>query len=319
MVFLHAVLVGIFRQNTPTVKKPLPELGLVCITCGPEVRYRTMTLARYKQFSEAEQRSRLSDLYQSNLNMLLFALDYVHQQGWKLYRVTANLFPLSDLEDGLGKSILLEMQDQLSEVGKKALQLGVRVGVHPDQFVVLSSESERVIQNSVQHLEHHGWVMDLLGLPRSAWSFMNIHGGKGGRGFKLVETIHTLSDSVKSRLTLENDEKVYSARDIFEACIAAGVPMVFDAHHHVVKEKLPSLSDPSIEQWVKLSRQTWPDPSWQVVHLSSGKEGIHDSRHHDLITDFPEALWDVPWIEVEAKAKETAIQGLMAALKAQGR
>ena len=317
MVCHTAVQRGEFTHNTPTVKKPLPELGLVCITCGPEVRYRTMTLARYKQFSEEEQKSRLSELYQSNLNMLLYALDFVSREGWKLYRVTANLFPLSDLEDGLGKSILLDMKDQLAGVGQKAERLGVRVGVHPDQFVVLSSESERVIQNSVQHLEHHGFVMDLLGLPRSSWAFMNIHGGKGGRGFKLVETIHTLSDAVKSRLTLENDEKTYSAREIFEACLAAGVPMIFDAHHHVVKEKLPSLSDPSIEQWVKLARETWPDPAWQVVHLSSGREGLHDSRHHDLILDFPEALWDAPWIEVEAKAKETAIRGMMDTLKGQ--
>ncbi|WP_229684860.1 UV DNA damage repair endonuclease UvsE [Deinococcus roseus] len=299
------------------MKKPLPELGLVCITCGPEVRYRTTTLARHKQFSEEEQKGRLADLYQSNLNTLLSALDFVHQEGWKLYRVTANLFPLSDLEDGLGKAILLEMQEQLAEVGQKAERLGIRVGVHPDQFVVLSSESERVIQNSVQILEHQGWLMDLLGLPRSSWAFMNIHGGKGGRGFKLVETIQTLSEGVKSRLTLENDEKIYSAREIFEACIAAGVPMVFDSHHHVVKEKLPSLSDPSIEQWVKLARETWSEPSWQLVHLSSGREGLHDSRHHDLILDFPEALWDAPWIEVEAKGKETALRNLKAALQSQ--
>ena len=296
------------------MKRTLPELGLVCITCGPEVRYRTMTLARYKQLSEEQRLASLTDIYQSNLSTLLKALDFVTLQGWKLYRVTANLFPLSDLEDGLGKSILLDMHPQISEVGRKADLLGIRVGVHPDQFVVLSSESERVIQNSVQHIEHHGWILDLLGLPRSAWSFINIHGGKGGRGHVLAETIHTLSDSVRSRLTLENDERAYAAQDIYQVCKATGVPMVFDAHHHTVKEKLPSLQDPSIQFWLEKARGTWENPDWQLVHLSSGREGIHDSRHHDLILDFPEALWQAPWIEVEAKGKETAIQQLKASL-----
>ena len=58
------------------------------------------------------------------------------------------------------------------------------------------------------------------------------------------------------------------------------------------------------------ARSTWPDPSWQMVHLSNGLESFSDARHSDLIADVPAAYRDVPWIEVEAKGKECAIAGL---------
>ena len=39
--------------------------------------------------------------------------------------------------------------------------------MHPDQFVVLSSDSEDVVANSVKILQMHADIMDLLDQPRS--------------------------------------------------------------------------------------------------------------------------------------------------------
>jgi len=52
---------------------------------------------------------------------------------------------------------------------------------------------------------------------------------------------------------------------------------------------------------------TWPDPSWQLCHISNGRDGFNDRRHSDEITVMPSAFARVPWIEIEAKAKEQAI------------
>ena len=61
---------------------------------------------------------------------------------------------------------------------------------------------------------------------------------------------------------------------------------------------------------VAAAATTWPDPAWQVVHLSNGKGGFLDREHSDLIEQVPPAYRNVPWIEVEAKGKETAIAQL---------
>ena len=51
-----------------------PNLGLVCITIGDRVRFRTITRKRLLQFAEPEQQEILRDLYQDNLVRLQNAL-----------------------------------------------------------------------------------------------------------------------------------------------------------------------------------------------------------------------------------------------------
>jgi UV DNA damage endonuclease len=287
-----------------------PQLGLVCITTSGEVRYRALTRKRLLQFEADEQKRMLRELYVDNLARLNRALDFCTGRGIKLYRMTSGLFPFAD--DESGESVLEEFRGELSKTGTRAKSLGLRLVLHPDQFVVLSSDSPQVVANSIRILETHARVMDLLEQPRSPWALIEIHGGKGGRSERLIEAIGNLPENVRSRIAFENDEYIYSAAEILEVCRAAGVPMVFDAHHHLVHEKLDSYDHPSMAEMLEAARATWPVPEWQLVHISNGRESFGDRHHSDLIETMPAAYRNAPWIEVEAKQKELAIAKLQA-------
>ena len=292
------------------------QLGLVCITTSDAVRYRTVTRKRLLQFAEAEQRRMLRELYADNLRRLNLALDFCHEREIRLYRMTSALFPFAD--DSIGEGVLEEFREQLGETGRRATALAIRLVLHPDQFVVLNSDSPHVIANSIKILETHARVMDLLEQPRSAWALIEIHGGKGGRMERLVEVTRGLPEAVRLRIAFENDEYTYSAGEILEVCRASGVPMVFDAHHHLVHEKLDSYDDESVGRMLKAARETWPVPEWQLVHISNGRDSFNDRNHSDLISTMPAAFRDAPWIEVEAKQKELAIAKLQAGWLAGG-
>ena len=285
-----------------------PQLGLVCITTSDAVRYRTVTRKRLLQFAEAEQRSMLRELYADNLRRLDGALDFCSERGLKLYRMTSALFPFAD--DVAGQDVLEEFRERIGETGRRATSLGIRLVLHPDQFVVLNSDSPQVIANSIKILETHARVMDLLEQPRSPWALIEIHGGKGGRGARLVEVTRDLPEAVRSRIAFENDEYTYSALEILEVCRASGVPMVFDAHHHLVHEKLESYDDESVGSMLSAARETWAVPEWQLVHISNGRDSFNDRNHSDFIQTMPAAFRHAPWIEVEAKQKELAIAKL---------
>ena len=287
---------------------PLPNLGLVCITAGEDVRYRTVTRTRFLALSEAEREAKLDDLYRANLQTLFKAIDYCHANGIRLYRCTSGLFP--QIDHAAGKKVLSRLAGAMSGFAAHAERKGVRVVLHPDQYVVLNSESEAVRRNSLQIMEDHARLWDMLGLPRSPWACMILHGGKGGRADALVEIISTLPEGIRNRLVLENDECTYDAAAILDVCRRAGVPMVFDAHHHAVREKLDTYEHPGVGAFTAAARETWPDPAWQVVHISNGAEAFADPRHSDLVASFPSAFRDVPWVEVEAKKKELAIDRL---------
>ncbi|BAZ66539.1 MAG: UV DNA damage repair endonuclease UvsE [Pelatocladus maniniholoensis HA4357-MV3] len=291
----------------PKPKDTPPYLGLVCITFSKQVRFRTITRTRYLQLSEEQRASTLKELYRDNLQRLDGALTFCQQYNIRLYRMSSGLFPLSDWEDDIGASLLEEMSDDLSKIGQRANQLGIRIVLHPDQYVVLSSDSPQVVTTSIKILQRHARTLDLLGLPRSAWSLMNIHGGKSQRIEQLVEVISQLPENIKSRLTLENDEYAYSASEILEVCQLTGVPLVFDAHHHICHENLDSYDDPSVTEMFYAAQQTWTNPEWQLVHISNGEEAFNDRKHSDLIIAMPSVYRQAPWIEVEAKHKEQAI------------
>lgn len=287
-----------------------PKLGLVCITVSKAVRYRTMTRTRYLKLSVAEREASLREIYINNLTRLDAAISFCQTHQIFLYRMPSGLFPLSDMEDGIGQGILAELASDLAAVGARSQHLGIRMVFHPDQFVVLSSDSSQVVENSIKILTQHAQIMDLLSLPRSAWACMNIHGGKAQRQEQLVQVVNSLPEAIKSRLTFENDEYAYSSEEILTVCQQAKVPMVFDAHHHICHEKLDSYDHPSVAEMFYAARSTWENPAWQLVHISNGEAAFNDRQHSKLITVMPSVYREAPWIEIEAKAKEEAIAAL---------
>lgn len=285
------------------------NLGLVCITTTDEVRYKTVTRKRLLSFDEETQAEMLKNLYAENIERLKNAVNFCVSRGIRLYRMTSGLFPFSD--EAAGAEILqTNFAAPLAAIGAAALARGLRLVLHPDQFVVLSSDSPKVIDNSIKILRMHARTMDLLGQPQSEWAAMTIHGGKADRADRMVATIAGLPDTIRQRLVLENDEHAYSSTEILDICRRAGVPMVFDAHHHVCHEKLDDLDHPSVAEMFWAARETWQNPDLQMVHISNGRQSLNDRAHSDLIFTMPEVFRFAPWIEVEAKHKELAIKKL---------
>lgn len=293
------------KTQTQCVKN---NLGLVCITHSEDVRYKTTTRKNLLSLDESAQKEKLRTIYTENISRLKKAIGFCLANDINLYRMTSALFPFSD--EKMGAEILEDFTENLAEIGTNALAKGLRLVLHPDQFVVLSSDSENVIANSVKILKMHAKTMDLLKQPRSEWAAMNIHGGKSGRIDKLVSEIEKLPEEIRSRITFENDEYAYSSAEILEVCRRANVPMVFDAHHHICRENLENYNDPSVTEFFWAARETWKKPENQMVHISNGREKFGDRAHSDLIFTMPEVFRFAPWIEVEAKHKELAIAKL---------
>ena len=286
----------------------MPHLGLVCITASKDIRYRTVTRTRLHAQSPDGQNKILEDIYRDNLQTFDAAMRYCADAGIRLYRLPSSIFPFADTPEGL--ALLRTLAPALARSGKRALDAGIRLVMHPDQFVVLSSDSPAVVENSVKILQMHADIMDLFEQPRSPWALLEIHGGKANRADALVANIAALPDAIRCRLGLENDEYSYSAEEIHAICVRAGVPMVFDAHHHIVHEKLDSYDHPSVAEMFAKARATWAVPEHQLVHISNGRDGFNDRQHSDLISTMPASYAQAPWIEIEAKSKEEAIDGL---------
>jgi len=126
----------------------------------------------------------------------------------------------------------------------------------------------------------------------------------------LRRNIERLPKPVRSRLTLENDDKVFSPADLLPVCADTGVPLVYDVHHH---RCLPD--GLSVAAAAQSARKTWKtEPLFHISSPLEGWNGPKPARHHDYIdvADFPKEWLGWPLtVEVEAKAKELAVAKLL--------
>jgi UV DNA damage endonuclease len=279
--------------------KPSVQLGLVCLTspqCPTVIAYRKPQRAQATP-------ERLKRDYAANVAILRQALVYCRDiLHTRLYRMPSGLLPWLDAGLPGSRAAFDSVRHSMAGIGRDFPDM--RITSHPDQFVVLSSDRPDVVARSIATLEAEGEVADALGLPRSPWSGINIHGGKADRLDTLKRSLDLLSDAVRSRLTLENDEHCYSVGQL----ATVGVPVVYDAHHAIVSKRCATDHE-SLDEDAALARSTWGDVP-PLAHLSNGIEGVHDRRHSDLISYVPPSLSEYEWIDVEAKGKEMAIADL---------
>lgn len=287
-----------------------PSLGLVCQTTTQDVRFKTISRTQLFALDGDERHARLLALYEHNARRVVGAIEYCRSHAIGLYRLPTGLLPFAD--DACYSPIMYapSVAEQLTRAGELARRFHIRIVAHPDQFVVLNSEREQVVANSITILRAQAAVLDAIGMERSPAAAITIHGGKGGRAKALVRELRSLPETVRSRIVIENDERAYGSEAIFQIARDARVPMVFDAHHALVKERLPSYDDEHISAFTAAARQTWPHRNLQLVHISNGREALHDRRHSDFIAAMPASFRNVPYIEVEAKAKELAVFAL---------
>jgi UV DNA damage endonuclease len=293
------------------------RLGLCCIFRDEPIKFRTTTATAMKRLGRDAQLARLSELCLENAKALQESLRYCAGHGIGCFRINSQILPIkTHLEVGYevgelpeGPSIVEEFQ----RCGEFARANNLRTTFHPDQFVVLNSPREDVVRHSIAELDYQAEVAEWVGADVLNIHAGGVYGDKNSAIERLKRVLDQLSDRVRMRLTLENDEKCYSAADLIPFCESAGVPLVYDVHHHRCNP-----DGLSVEEATRRACATWEgEPLFHISSPLEGWRGPQPHRHHDFIDikDFPPCWRGLDLtVEVEAKAKEVAIKRLQEAL-----
>lgn len=286
------------------------RLGLCCQFRDEPITFRTTTATAMLRLNQKERLKKLSELCLGNARSLLAALHYCHAHGIGCFRILSSILPVrTHPVAGYAVEDLPEAEtviEAFRQCGAFSREQGIRTVFHPDQFVVLNSPKEEVVERSIADLEAHAELAEWV-----AADVINIHGG-GAYGNKtdalttFARNLDRLSDAARRRLTVENDDGIFTPADLIPLCRSTGLPLVYDVHHH------RCLSDGwSVGEATEHALSTWTREP--LFHLSSpldGWNGPKPERHHDFIdpADFP-AEWRnlAVTVEVEAKAKEVAV------------
>jgi UV DNA damage endonuclease len=209
------------------------------------------------------------------------------------------------------------VRETLTEAGAIAREHGVRVTFHPDHFVKLASPKPDVVARSKTDLENHGTLCDVMGLDRSPYNSINIHIGahyddKDATARRFCENVQALSASVRSRLTVENDDtaSLWSVPELLEEIHSEiGIPVVYDELHH-------QFTDRGLTREEALTRATatWDScKARPIIHYSEsrrlheGDPSLRPQAHSDYVAG-PIRTWESGAdVMIEAKAKERAL------------
>jgi len=294
------------------------RLGLCCIFRHAPIKFRRTTAKYLLTLSRDAREAHLATICMHNADSLYRSLEFCAANGIGSFRINSQILPVKthpevgyDLVDLPEGDRIVARFKQCGALGRKKK---IRTTFHPDQFLVLSSPDAGVVRRSVADLEYHAQVARWV-----AADVINIHGG-GGYGNKpaalkrLTAVIEGLGEEIGRRLTLENDDRVYTPADLLPVCRQTGVPLVYDVHHH---RCLPDGA--SIEKTTQAALATWNREP--LFHISSPLNGWDQGPcrpHHDTIdpVDFPDCWRGLDMtVDVEAKAKELAVLQLKSELE----
>ncbi|MBA3889463.1 MAG: UV DNA damage repair endonuclease UvsE [Gemmatimonadaceae bacterium] len=292
--------------------------GLCCQFTDASPRFRQATATYVLRLSVEDRQQYLADVVGANAIALLHAIERCAELGIGAFRISSQFVPLAThptvgfvVEDLPNAPAILRAYAAARAL---AALRDIRLSFHPDQFVVLGSARPDVVDSSVREMDHHGRIASLIGADTICLHGGGLVGGAEAAGARLLEGIERLSEAARSRLALENDDRVWAPVALLPLCDRAGVPFIYDAHHHRCLPDgagVAEVTAASIATWERVGKEPY-------FHLSSPRDGwaARDPRPHaDYIdpADVPDAWRDVrATVDLEAKAKERAISHLPA-------
>jgi UV DNA damage endonuclease len=225
---------------------------------------RTFRLASYSD-------ERLLATAKSNIDCLLQILAWNRERQVLFFRITSDLVPFAS-HPVCTFPWQKHVSDDLAAIGDFIATAGIRISMHPDQFIIINSPDSRVVERSIDELMYHAELLDLMGLPASAKIQLHVGGLYGNPGesiARFVRTCENLDPLIRRHLVVENDDRRFTASDCLDIHEQTGIPVLFDVFHHKCIN-----NGESIRKMLLRIRKTWtgPDGTMMVDYSSQNPE-----------------------------------------------
>jgi UV DNA damage endonuclease len=282
-----------------------PRIGFVSnIIVGEEkLYYRTAKLASIEKHGL----DKIIDVYSSNISTAEQIVRYCANNGISYYRM-GTLFPFSGHEAIGNFDYITHFDDQLYELGQLIKVKDVRISFHASEFCVLNSKNPKVVKASITELANTVKIIEKLELPEN--NKIIVHTGSSEGGIpdsikRFADVYSKLDESIKRRITLENDDRIFSFAKVYEIYKLTKIPLTIDIFHHRV------LNPEKIEEVeaLKMAIATWggliPETHYSCQSLTKDKKGSHsESIDVESLLDFLDKTTDLKY-DIMLEVKDT--------------
>jgi UV DNA damage endonuclease len=254
-----------------------------------------------------------SELTVLNLIDCLEVLKYNVRNKIFVYRLSSDMIPwfseysLEELPD------YTKICNLFKKIGDYAKSNSMRLSTHPGPYTVLASETESVVEKSIDDLNKHSQMMDLMGLDATRYYPINIHINttqptREEAAERFTENFFLLDENTRKRLTIENDDKLsqYSVKMLYNMLYKQiKISITFDQHHYKYGPQ-----DQTMEEALKLAYSTWGDIK-PLTHMSSSRRiedvSSKETAHADFLYEKIETFGLDFDTDLECKEKDIAL------------
>ena len=251
----------------------LRHLGYACLNSQIDGSGARTTILKYAT------PERLRALIRGNLDVLSRIFTFHDAHHIRLFRISSVVIPFASHPVNQ-LPWWQEFATPLATLGDTAPAAAMRLSFHPGQYTVFSSADPGISEAAVADLVWHSRFLDAMGMGSECK--LIVHGG-GAHGDKVSalgrwqERYSALPESIRRRLVVENDERVYCVRDLLTLSERCGVPVVVDTLHHHLNSGDPPLT---LHGALAAARQTWrPEDGPPGIHFNSQAAGARPSAH----------------------------------------
>ncbi len=229
---------------------------------------------RLKFFSE----NRFNETVKNNLDYLLKILRFNKKNNILFFRISSDIIPFAS-HPICQTDWSCTFKTELNEIGDFIKKNNMRISMHPDQFVILNSTNEKIIENSVRELEYHSKILESMTLPTNAKIQIHIGGVYGDRNIAKERFVNNF-DKLKERIIIENDDRSYPLKDCLDIYKETGTPIVFDILHHECLNY-----NETMQEALSYSANTWKCNSDgnPIIDYSSQSIGERKGKHAKTI------------------------------------
>ena len=194
--------------------------------------------------------------------------------------------------------------------------------MHPDQFVLINSPNQEIVERSIKELDYHVDVLDLMNLDETAKIQIHvggIYGNKQEAIARFIKNYELLPEKIKRRLAVENDDKLFSLKDCLEINKKIKIPIIFDTFHHECINNNESLNEAIIlasKTWQEKDGPLMIDYSSQAIREKKGKHtnSIDEKHFQEIIIEIKKTNTN-PDIMLEIKDKEKSAEKAIKIIK----
>lgn len=177
---------------------------------------------------------KIIEVYKENIETTSNTVRYCKNNGIKFYRM-GDLFPFHTHKILSSFNYLDHFDDDIYNLGQLIKYTDTRISIHSSPFCILNSSNEDTLKRSVLEIKHHADFMNKLELPANNRAVVHVGGADGGKESakkRFVDIFNKLSQNTQKRIVLENDDKIFSFKDVEDIHKLTGVPIVIDVFHH---------------------------------------------------------------------------------------